>query len=80
MSDRRRNLYRPRLLARMQRQLLRRALTRASVELDRGARRGAGWLHVMGFSGAEADALARELRGLAAATSVTRFRPAEIIR
>ena len=67
-------------LARMQHHLLRRALARASAELDCGARHGAAWLHLMGLSRTEAAALARELRGIATATSVTGFGPAEIIR
>jgi hypothetical protein len=80
MTDRHRNAQRPCVRVWLQHHVLRRALARASVELDRGARRGAGWLHLMGLSAAEADALARELRTLTPATSVTRFRPAEIIR
>jgi hypothetical protein len=67
-------------LAWIKHHVLRRALARASVELDRGARHRAGWLHLAGLSAAEADAFACELRGLAAATAVTRFHPAEIIR
>jgi hypothetical protein len=74
------SLHNPGLLARMNHHVLRRALVRASAELDRGARRNAGWLHLVDLSGPEADALARELRALASATSVARFRPAEIIR
>jgi hypothetical protein len=75
MTDQRRNLHRPRLLTRMRHHVRRRAFARVAVELDRGARRDAGWLHLMGLSGAEAGALARELRGLATATSVTRVHP-----
>jgi hypothetical protein len=75
MTDQRRYLHRPRLLIRMSHHVRRRAFARVAMELDRGARRDADWLHLMGLSGAEADALAHELRGLATATSVTRFRP-----
>jgi hypothetical protein len=45
--------------------LVRRALARASAEIDRELQLNAGWLRVAGLTSTEATNLARELRTLA---------------